>query len=184
MKNTADIPGWFDYDGVYNTLIDTIPNNGTFVECGAWLGKSSSYLCDTIANKRPDISIYIVDSWQGSEDETETHHKLAVETDIYPIFLENMGHRQFTPIRALSTEAAGKFDNESIDVIFIDMCHKYECVISDIEVWYPKLKLNGYMAGHDMDWSGVNKAVNEKFNNIQLIGNNCWMIRKTFGVLK
>ena len=91
-----------------------------------------------------------------------------------------MGDRKFTPIRDLSVDAAKQFDNDSLDVIFIDMCHTHACVKEDIEAWYPKLKINGYMAGHDFSFSGVNQAVNEKFSvGVSSSHGDCWLVKKT-----
>lgn len=176
MKSTKEIDGWFNYESVYNRLLNTIPNDGKFVECGAWLGKSSSYLCDQASLLNKNIEIYIVDSWQGSKNEINNSHSLATRTDIYQIFLKNMGNRKFTPIRQLSVDAANQFQDQSLDVIFIDMCHTYDCVKEDLEVWHPKLKINGYMAGHDFNsWPEVSSAVNEKFKNIEQADGDCWI---------
>jgi hypothetical protein len=182
MKATSQIDGWFDFETLYDELVSKIPQNGIFVECGAWLGKSSSYLCDIVSAKRPDVTVYIVDSWKGSENEINSTHQLATQQDIYQMFLENMGDRKFTPVRALSKDAAQQFENNSLDVIFIDMCHAYECVKEDIELWYPKLKNNGMMAGHDyFSWPGVPQAVNEKFKTIQTMS-GCWLVHNNQGV--
>lgn len=131
MKTYEEIGGWFDYPNAFKFLVDSIPDGGTFVECGAWLGRSSAYLCD-IAQDR--INVFIVDSWQGSANEVATHHKLAQETDIFQIFLDNMGERKFTPIRKLSHEAVKEFEDESCDVIYIDMEHTYDAVCKDIDM--------------------------------------------------
>lgn len=179
MKTYQEIDGWFDYPNAFQFLVNTIPDGGTFVECGAWLGKSSAYLCD-IAQDR--INIFVIDSWQGSANEVATNHKLAQETDIYKIFLNNMGERKFTPIRKLSHEAASDFENESCDVIYIDMEHTYDAVCKDIDMWLPKVKVGGYLAGHDYNlgsWPGVVQAVNEKLiRNIQIIDNVTWIYKK------
>lgn len=181
MKATSEIEGWFTYDNTYDDLIYAVPQNGVFVECGAWLGKSSSYLCDKVAATRPDISIFIVDSWKGSQGETDGPHKLATTTDIYQIFLDNMGNRKFTAIRDLSVNASKQFEDNSLDVVFIDMCHLYECVIEDIKAWYPKVKNDGFIAGHDWSWPGVNKAVKEVFPNYLRGTGDCWVVKKTSG---
>lgn len=182
MKKTSEIEGWFGFESVYDELIKKTPINGIFIECGAWLGKSSSYLCDRINNTRPDITVYIVDSWRGSYNELNSFHKLATQQDIYQMFLNNMGDRKFTPIRALSKDAVENFNDKSLDVIFIDMCHEYECIKEDIELWYPKLKDNGIIAGHDYpSWPGVLKAVDEKFNKIES-RNECWIVNNAPGV--
>lgn len=178
MKHYTQIDGWFDYKATFDFLLSKVPDNGVFVECGSWLGKSSSYLCD-IAQSR--INVFIVDTWLGSQDELNTSQKLAQETDIYSLFLDNMGDRSFYPIRKPSTEAVKVFENESCDVVFIDMDHSYESVKQDLEIWYPKVKIGGYIAGHDYtsDWTGVVQAVNEKFPpQHTMTMDTCWIYRK------
>jgi predicted O-methyltransferase YrrM len=177
MKNHEQISGWFDYEDVYDFLLANTPENGIFVEGGAWLGKSSAYLCDHNSN----ANIYIVDTWEGSTDELETHQSLAKETDIYPIFLDNMGDRKFIPIRKTSVEASKDFEDESCDVVYIDMQHTYEAVKEDLQAWYPKVKKGGYIAGHDIDKHGVKLAVSEFFKDkYDIIGscNCCWIAQK------
>jgi hypothetical protein len=109
-------------------------------------------------------------------------HKLARETDIYQLFLDNMGSRKFTPIKGLSEDAVKQFQDESIDVVFIDMCHLYECVKEDLQLWYPKVKYNGYIAGHDWSWPGVKEALFEIFPGHLRADGDCWLIQKTSGV--
>lgn len=177
MKKHNEIQGWFNYPNAYNFLVSNIPDNGVFVECGAWLGSSSSYLCD-IAKDR--INVYIVDTWKGSPNELDTTHKLATKKDIYQIFLKNMGTRKFIPIKKDSIEASKDFEDKSCDVVYIDMDHRYEAVKQDIEKWLPKVKSGGYIAGHDYapyEWDGVVKAVDEFFgkSNIVIMDGNSWV---------
>jgi hypothetical protein len=178
MKQHYEIQGWFNYQQTYNFLASKILDGGIFVECGAWLGCSSSYLCDLVKDR---IKVYIVDTWKGSPDELTTTHKLATMTDIYNIFLENMGTRNFIPLRMDSCEAALTFEDNSCDVVYIDMTHTYEAVKKDIDCWLPKVKDGGYIAGHDYDSfaTGVIRAVDERFgNNIKIMDGNCWIVQK------
>mgnify|MGYP003965012587 CR=1 FL=1 len=187
MKQTNEIEGWFDYPNTFKFLINSIPDSGIFVECGAWLGKSSSFLCDNaktygyIHQYTNGINVFIVDTWEGSSDELDTTHKLATETDIYPVFLDNMGNRKFTPIKKTSIEASKDFQDESCDVVYIDMQHSYEAVKEDIEHWLPKVKKGGYISGHDYPYApGVAKAVHEVFSidDIQRHDLSTWTVRK------
>lgn len=177
MKNWQQIQGWFSYQQTYDFLVSKIPDGGIFVECGAWLGRSSSYLCD-IAQDR--LKIYIVDTWRGSPDELNTTHHLATKEDIYNIFLTNMGDRKFVPLKMESREASQEFNDESCDVVYIDMTHTYEAVKRDIECWLPKVKTCGYIAGHDYSsyFPGVMKAVKESFTDIAVIDGDCWVVKK------
>jgi len=161
MKKTKDIKGWFNQyqQNVYDYLISETPENGTFVEIGAWLGKSSSYLVDNGGER----NIIIIDSWEGSPNERMGNHRLATQTDIYEIFKENMGDRNYKSIRGLSTEVVEQFEDESLDTVFIDATHTYEAVKEDIKAWLPKVKKGGILAGDDYvdGWPGVIKAVKE-----------------------
>lgn len=178
MKNSDEIDGWFDYKKTYTYLVSKVVDNGIFVECGAWLGKSSSYLCDRAEDR---IQVFIVDTWEGSLDNNDPTNTLAKQCDAYDIFTKNMGDRKYIAIKRLSEDAAGHFANDSCDVVFIDMTHTYEAVKQDILTWLPKVKKNGYIAGHDYqnDWPGVVTAVNEIFGSENLIlMDTCWIYRK------
>ena len=41
------------------------------------------------------------------------------------------------------------FKNEELDFGFIDANHKFEAVTLDMNIWYPKIKMGGILAGHD-----------------------------------
>lgn len=56
---------------------------------------------------------------------------------------------QVTILRSKSQDASKKFDDESIDFIYIDASHNYSDVIVDLQSWYPKVKIGGVIAGHD-----------------------------------
>ena len=175
MKNSKDIDGWFNHHAAYDYLIHNMPQDGTFVELGAWLGKSSAYLCDTATYQE----IIIIDTWKGSLNELTTTHKLATEVDIYKVFVQNMGTRKYKAIKATSKAISKKFANESLDVVFIDLTHTYEAVKEDIRLWLPKVKKGGYLAGDDYHehWKGVIQAVDELLPHATFI-DDCWIYQK------
>lgn len=178
MKNWNEIQGWFNYQQTFNFLLSSIPDGGKFVECGAWLGCSSAYLCDAAKDR---VKVYIVDTWKGSPNELTTNHTLATKMDIFPIFLDNMGDRKFTPLRMDSCEASEHFEDRTLDVVYIDMTHTYEAVTQDIRCWLPKVKVGGYIAGHDYAAyaPGVMQAVNEAFGDkVTIMDGNCWIVKK------
>jgi predicted O-methyltransferase YrrM len=175
MKSSKDIDGWFNHQSAYDYLLANMPEDGTFVELGAWLGKSSAYLCDKAINQ----NITIIDSWKGSPNELTTTHKLATEVDIYELFLENMGTRNYNVIKGTSKVAAKMFLNESLDVVFIDLTHTYEAVKEDIKLWLPKVKKGGFIAGDDyhQHWQGVIQAVDELLPHATFI-DDCWIYQR------
>jgi predicted O-methyltransferase YrrM len=54
-----------------------------------------------------------------------------------------------THIRETSMVAVQDFDDSSVDIVFIDGCHEYEAVYSDIVNWHPKIRPGGVLCGHD-----------------------------------
>lgn len=52
-------------------------------------------------------------------------------------------------LRMYSTEAVDKLDDEEVDFIYVDARHDYCGVRQDIEMYWPKLREGGIMAGHD-----------------------------------
>lgn len=69
-------------------------------------------------------------------------------------------------IKGDSVEVSKRFQEESLDFVYIDGNHDYEFVKKDIEAWYPKVKKGGVLCGHDFKneetpWLGVDKAVLE-----------------------
>jgi len=68
--------------------------------------------------------------------------------------------------RGYSYEVCNDFEDQYFDWIYIDGNHLYEFVKKDLELYYNKVKENGFMMGDDYvtgDWwqGGVKKAVDE-----------------------
>jgi cephalosporin hydroxylase len=80
------------------------------------------------------------------------------------------------PMRLPSIEAAQRYQNGSLDFVFIDAAHDYENVRADILAWRPKVKVGGYLGGHDfiLNYPGVIQAVHELVPNAAVIGTS-WL---------
>lgn len=177
MKEFYEIDGWFGFDHckVYDYLIENTKTGGSFLELGAWLGRSTAYLIDNA----PNLNITVIDSWEGSDSEINTNHRLAKTEDIYSMFKQNMGSRKFSYLKGRAEKLVEKFDNEFFDTIFIDMDHTYDSVKRDIELWLPKVKPGGILAGDDYRNTipGVIEAVEELLPN-SYVYHHGWIYRK------
>ena len=84
-----------------------------------------------------------------------------------PFFHERMASiRNVTKVKKESHVACHDFADESLDIVYIDASHDYENVKRDILCWFPKVKMNGWIGGHDYDFvidahKEVVQAVNE-----------------------
>lgn len=66
-------------------------------------------------------------------------------------------------IRKPGALVAINWPERSLDFVYIDGLHEYESVKQDIEVWLPKIRAGGIIAGHDYNagFPGVERAVKE-----------------------
>jgi hypothetical protein len=190
MKHIYDQPqfgeNWFTYPQLYSRFVRELPSGSRMVEVGCWKGKSIAYLAVEIVNSGKDIKVDAVDTWRGSESELPHQQDVYVRTDtLYQLFLSNIApidpeKRIVNPVRMASVDAAATYADQSLDVVFIDACHTYECVKEDIAAWFPKVKKGGYLAGHDYPWShedAVKRAVDESISPIE-VTEGCWVYRK------
>jgi len=185
MPEFNEIPGWFIYKSLYDKMVETAPFNSTFVEVGAWFGKSTNYLAGKIKESKKNIHFTTVDTFKGTP--TEDLHLNIVDTfngDIFYEFIENTvisnNYGKFDIIKDESKNAATQFSNQSIDYIMIDGGHSYTEVMDDIKIWYNKIKPGGVISGDDYNiFQGVNDAVHEYFyNQFDKSFFRCWVRRK------
>ena len=183
MKGYVDIPGWFDFAGVYDAAVQWAQSGSTFVEVGCWFGKSTVYLASRIRESRKRITLYAVDTFEGSPDEEPM---LAVvrqnNGSILTAFRQNLQDagviHLVRPIVSTSFEASRRFVDNSLSFVFIDACHTYEAVRQDILSWLPKVKSGGVLAGHDFGtYRSVARAVGEILGKIP-VQENCWVYAK------
>lgn len=134
------------------------------LEVGTWLGDSAKAMADAGA------TVHCVDTWAGTENEVGRQMAdVAGGPDaVFAEFLSRIGDRwdkSIIPWRRPSLEAAA-MHWDKFDLIFIDADHSYEATKADILAWWPHLKDDGVMLGHDygtIQFPGVDKAVHELF---------------------
>ena len=185
MPEFNEIPGWFVYKPLYDKMVETAPFNSTFVEVGAWFGKSTNYLAGKIKESKKNIHFTTIDTFKGTQ--TEELHLNIVDNfngDILYEFIDNTiisnNYGTFDIIKDESKNAATQFANESIEYLMIDGGHSYDEVMDDIRLWYNKVKPGGVISGDDYNiFEGVNRAADEYFyNQFDKSYFRCWVRRK------
>lgn len=135
-------------------------------EVGVGDGKTSKYLlehCPVLFRH------YAVDVWEPTQGHPESYnHKENLDK------CRQIAEKDYRLklLRKASTVAAQEFNNKHLDYVFIDADHDYESVLSDINVWLPKIRPGGLICGHDYNvWTkpGVVKAVNEVFEHSRVV---------------
>lgn len=148
-------------------------NLKSFVEVGC----CGAQLCETVLVEFPDVKVTAVDITLG------VRSNRAGQLIIPPIekMKREFGDR-FAAIEAPSIKAAKLFDDNSLDLVYIDASHKYADVKDDIVAWAPKVTGRGILAGHDYrhgDNPGVAKAVDELIKNVNVADYYNWWVKKS-----
>ncbi len=161
MKRTdrLSIPITVPFEGKRQHFLKHLIETNNFrimIEVGIDTGKTTFHLLDTI----PQLTIY------------------AVDTDIskfYNVSVKEKYGDRLVPIQGYSFQVADQFADNFADIIFIDADHSYASVKKDILKYMPKLKKGGLLTGHDIDYPGVNKAVNEVIKDFDVGPNFVWI---------
>lgn len=116
------------------------------VEIGVFKGEFSKSILENWEG-----TLYLVDPWRALGQEyvdSSNHefHSTAYKDTINSI--DGFEDRAIM-IRSLSSQAVDLFEDGSLDYVYIDGNHAYDFVKQDLEIWWPKLKSGGLMAGHD-----------------------------------
>lgn len=171
----------------YQYLLETHPNQDmlTAVEIGTFKGVNAHYMLQGCLN----LKLYCVDGYErvvletGGANVTEIERQ-AILTCSNTLLIP-FGER-CVRIFKQSEIAYQDFPDGYFDYIYIDGEHLYEWVKRDIELWYPKLKVNGIFAGHDFEMAEVMCAVSEfrlNHKNLQFFfstggGESDWWFQK------
>lgn len=142
-----------------NDLRNRLNENSKMIEIGSHMGESTMLFAST----QLFSEIHAIEPFNGKEEfnelfdyswdyiEKEFQKNIRYHKDIINL------HKGF------SWELVDKFEDNSIDFIYIDGQHTYDDVARDLNLYLPKLKQGGIVAGHDYHevWPGVKKAVDE-----------------------
>ena len=149
-------------------LLRSLKLNGEGVEVGVAAG-AYSYII--LLNSDLKL-LYSVDNWDDSLIKAKAEGRLS-----------RFGDRSKV-MHTTSEEASKSFSDNSLDFVYIDADHVYKSVKQDLELWYPKVRKYGILAGHDYvdrvckyGVFGVKKAVNEmvdKYNQELFTTNERW----------
>jgi hypothetical protein len=130
-------------------LINLFNAGETFIEVGVQTG----FFADRIIKTWPSLKKYYgIDLWRqqqnyidGSNVDDTKQEKLMIGA----VKLLKKYRKKIKLIRDFSNVAVKKFRDESIDFIYLDARHDFCGAYQDLILYYPKLKCNGIMAGHD-----------------------------------
>jgi predicted O-methyltransferase YrrM len=140
-------------------LLELLPKNGVVAELGVATGCFST----EILNFNEPEKLHLVDVWG-----CDRYHE-GLLNNIKNMYSKKIKAQEVILHRKLSHDAASDFEDGYFDWIYIDTTHSYAQTKLELEVYAPKIKPGGIIAGHDYlmgNWEksfkyGVIEAVHE-----------------------
>jgi methyltransferase family protein len=175
-------------------ILSQIPSNAVCAEIGVYKGDFSELILEHAPKKLHlvdpwmfEVDLAYAGSWYGgtlgkSQAKMNTIYKSVISRFRFEIRSEVVEVHRNT-----SAKACSQFPDNYFDWIYVDGNHLYEFVKLDLEMFLPKVKVRGLVAGDDYGspgwWQdGVTKAVDEavasgRFDKL-LIENHQFLLRK------
>jgi hypothetical protein len=144
-----------------------LPCNGKVAEIGVYKGDHAKMIKEV---NTPE-ELYLIDLWAIHDTPyTGSLRKYSKNKQHVRNYgkVKNMfkDDEHIKLIKKSSLEAVKEFEDEYFDYVYIDADHTYEAAKDDINHWYKKVKVGGYLCGHDYLEEafcnfGVRRAVDE-----------------------
>jgi SAM-dependent methyltransferase len=119
-----------------------------WVELGVETGINASNILKSADPSR----LYLIDPWTKME-KNECPWVGVMDWDLdaqYADVCEQFGENEKVEvIRKRSSEAVVAFEDESVDVVFVDANHTHEYCLRDAREWFEKLRPGGFLLFHD-----------------------------------
>lgn len=147
-------------------------------ELGVRKGDTFLYLMEHC----PDLRVIGVDLWstipyRTTDNLSNWPHKENEE--FVRKHAEKYGNRAIL-VKDTTENASKQVEDDSLDLVFIDADHKFESVVKDIKLWEPKVRLGGWVSGHDIHWESVKKAVESVYGQRYATAqDNVWFVQRT-----
>ena len=166
-----DVPGYFDFQRVYDAAVATAPPGAVLVEVGALYGRSALYMAQRIRESGKQLHFFVVDTWKPHPDfdsKGMRADQIAKHGSMFGAFvhyIENSGGLQdyINVLRIDSHLAAAAFGGwlGPLHFVFLDAGHDYDEVEADLNAWHAEDP--AIIGGHDWssDWPGVERAARE-----------------------
>lgn len=145
------------------------------IEVGTWRGDFADAMCRILdPNKFYAIDPYLIyDEYTDKPDMNEFSNQenldILAEVTIQRVNMMLPSGRS-SLLREKSCDAVKHFENDSLDVVYLDANHKYDEVLKDITVWYEKVKPGAILCGDDY----IPGSHVEKFGVIQAVNDFCY----------
>jgi hypothetical protein len=156
-------------------LLERLPKHAVCAEVGVYQGRFSEMI---LRIARPQ-KLHLIDPWKYETDPAYKQslyggregQSQARMDGMYESVVKCFTSKRVEVHRGASAVCSSLFTDNYFDWIYIDGNHQYEFVKQDLEMYFPKVKSGGLVAGDDYardpnNWTkdGVTRAVDEAIN--------------------
>jgi hypothetical protein len=133
---------------------------------GAELGVQNGLYSEQLLKHWPSCErLYLIDIWKQQENYFDgANVPQHLQDRAYANTMQKVspfGNKTVVILRMFTTEAAKHIPDDSLDFVYVDARHDYCGVMEDLQNYYPKLKVGGYMAGHDYKTAAEVRLINK-----------------------
>jgi len=111
-------------------------------EVGVAQGNHAKILCEAI----PGLKLYCIDIWERYKGYREYTNRIR---KYYRLAKETLAPYDCEFMKMFSMEAVTRFEDRSLDFVYIDAAHDFKNVACDICDWSKKVRYGGVVFGHD-----------------------------------
>ena len=131
-------------------------------EIGVWYG---TFAYHVLVPSNPS-KLYLIDPWEyglQKDYEPEPTSEKQASRDLVYEYVKDLfaSDKNVEILRKKSEDCASQFPEEFFDYVYIDGEHSYEAVKRDLNNYFCKIKIGGYIIGDDYGWAGIMPAVQE-----------------------
>lgn len=155
-------------DGLIVLCEEVLKPDMVMAEIGSYRGVSASVFAQYAK------TVHCVDPWMLNFDH---YHELPYDMlSTAEGLFDKMAaqHPNIIKHKGLSVDIAKEFENESLDMIYIDGDHSEAAVRLDFESWIPKVIQRGIISGHD--YCLVHAIIGRP---VKVYPDNSWMYEKS-----
>lgn len=123
---------------------------------GAEVGVFQGELSGRLLSTTPSVKLlHLVDTWGVNDYLTSRREYAGWDESMWRVAKQKALDQvkdfegRYVVHHCTSVEASRKLEDESLDFVFIDADHAYQCALEDCQVWWPKLKHGGALFAHD-----------------------------------
>ena len=131
-------------------MLSKLKKGGKVAEIGVAQGDFS----ELILKITETDSLHLIDIWNSKRYGAGLFRRVGAR------FKEQIDNGCVRIHRKLSTDAAGDFEDNYFDWIYIDTTHSYDMTREELANYAPKVKRDGVIAGHDYtmgNWNSLNR---------------------------